>query len=57
MDEMLKYSKSDNWPYYLETAEEKNINFYEKFGFKLVESTKLPESDVDHFCMVKRSAK
>lgn len=57
IEEMLKYSKSDNWPYYLETAEEKNIDFYERFGFKLVESVKLPESDVDHFCMVKRSAK
>ncbi len=57
MDEMLNYSKNDNWPYYLETAEEKNIDFYEKFGFKLVESAKLPESEVDHFCMVKRSAK
>lgn len=54
MDEMLKYSESNNWPYYLETAVEKNIDFYRKFGFKLVETGRVPESDVNHYCMVRR---
>jgi GNAT superfamily N-acetyltransferase len=55
VNEMLQYSESDNWPYYLETHEEKNIAFFNKFGFKLVETGRLPESDVNHWCMVKKT--
>ena len=55
MDEMLKYSEGDNWPYYLETADEKNVDFYQRFGFKIVETGILPESDVKLYCMVKRT--
>jgi len=54
VDDMLKLTQNDNWPYWVDTQKEENVFFFEKFGFEVVEVGKIPESDVKHWCMIKR---
>ncbi len=55
VDDMLKLTQNDNWPYWVDTQKEENVFFFEKFGFEVVEVGKIPESDVKHWCMIKRA--
>lgn len=40
-------------PGYLETAEEKNVQIYSKYGFKLKDTQKLPKSEVLNYALVR----
>jgi ribosomal protein S18 acetylase RimI-like enzyme len=40
-------------PCFLETHQERNIDFYGRFGFEVAETGVLPESDVRHFALVR----
>ena len=42
---------------YLETLDEKNIPLYEHFGFKLMESTRLPDSPLMFYSMLRKAKK
>ena len=44
---MLKRIDAQGLPVYLETSLEKNVKFYEKFGFKIIKKALIPESDVN----------
>lgn len=37
LKEFLELKKNENIPFYLETSTKRNLNFYKKFGFELVE--------------------
>jgi GNAT superfamily N-acetyltransferase len=49
----IDHQKTLRIPGYLETAEEKNIHIYEKYGFRLCESKKLPKSEVWNYSMIR----
>ena len=53
IEEMLKLTEKDNWPYYLETSTEENAAYFQKFGFKIVEVGIIPKSNVKNLCMIK----
>ena len=40
-------------PVYLETHDEKNVNYYQRMDFQLVRTSKIPNSDVPIWCMVR----
>jgi ribosomal protein S18 acetylase RimI-like enzyme len=40
-------------PIYLETHEEKNVAYYQKMGFNLVDTGKIPDCDLQIWCMVR----
>jgi len=44
---MLKKIDEQGLPVYLETSLEKNVKYYEKFGFKLIKEALIPETDVN----------
>ena len=50
---VLTYFDQTGFPCYLETHNPINIKFYENYGFKLVETGILPDSDKKHFAMVR----
>ena len=39
---------------YLETNKDSNVSLYEHFGFELLEQSKIPKSDVNHYVMIKK---
>ena len=41
------------YPCYLETHNPQNIKFYENYGFKVVEVGKLPDTDKNHYAMLR----
>lgn len=51
MRPMLQYADSINRPCYCETYEQKNVKMYEHFGFKQLQSTKVPDSSETHYPM------
>jgi GNAT superfamily N-acetyltransferase len=54
VEEMFRLTDNNKWPYWVDTQKEENVNFFQKFGFDLVEVGKIPESDVKHWCMIKK---
>ncbi|MFX1269217.1 MAG: GNAT family N-acetyltransferase, partial [Promethearchaeota archaeon] len=46
-----------NLPCYLHTENEKNVKFYEYFGFKLIGKNKVPNSDFYHHPMLRNNKK
>jgi GNAT superfamily N-acetyltransferase len=56
INELLILTENANWPYWVDTQKEENVRFFQKFGFEVVEVGKIPESDVMHWCMIKRVA-
>ncbi len=49
----LAQADQEHLPCYLETHAAHNISFYEKRGFKLVRSEKVPGIDVPFWCFVR----
>jgi ribosomal protein S18 acetylase RimI-like enzyme len=43
-------------PIYLETNKEKNLSFYQKHGFEILEHTIIPKTDVRLWCMLRKPA-
>lgn len=44
---------AENMPVYLETHEQKNIAYYERFGFKLIHADTIPAYGLDIWCMLR----
>ena len=43
----------ENLPVYLETHDQRNVSYYNKFGFDLVSEVTIPGHDLDLWCMVR----
>ena len=43
-------------PFYLETHDERNVVYYQKFGFTLAKSTVIPKYELPIWCMVREPA-
>ena len=53
MNFKLKEIDLQGLPIYLETSTEKNVRFYEKMGFKVVEEVVIPETEVTQYYMLR----
>lgn len=51
---MLDFCSKNSYSCYLETNSERNVHIYEHFGFKLKETSFIPNSKVNHFSMLKK---
>lgn len=54
---MFEYFDKTGQDCYLETHNENNIKFYEKFGFNLVEISNIPKTNIKHYSMVRKPNK
>ena len=45
----------EHFPCYVETENEKNISFYQHFGFKVVEEGTIPETNTPHWAMLREA--
>ena len=50
---MLKRIEEEGLPCYLETLEKQNVRFYEHFGFKVVEDSNVPGTNLTNWAMLK----
>jgi ribosomal protein S18 acetylase RimI-like enzyme len=48
-----KIDQEDRLPIFLETNKEKNLSFYQKHGFEILEHTIIPKTDVPLWCMLR----
>jgi len=55
MKPMLQYFDKNRQSCYLETHNPKNVAFYERYGFKVVEIGKLPKSEKTHWAMYREA--
>ena len=46
---------AENIPIYLETHEQKNVTYYERFGFKLIHTDTIPKHGLDIWCMLRET--
>jgi len=46
---------AENMPIYLETHEQKNVTFYERFGFKRIHADTIPGHGLDIWCMLREA--
>lgn len=53
MRSMLKKIDEQGLPVYLETSLEKNVRYYEEFGFNLIKEALIPETDVYQWFMLR----
>lgn len=49
----LKRADQQRLPCYLDTHNEANVSLYKRFGFQVAEESKIPNSDVTHWGMVR----
>ena len=52
MKPLLNYFKLNKKICYLETNNDRNVPIYEHFGFKVMEKTLVPNSNVPHYAML-----
>jgi len=50
---ILEKASQEKVDVYLETQNVNNVAIYEKYGFKLIHSEKICNSEVNHYCMIK----
>lgn len=50
---MLARADEEGLPCYLETLEEKNVRLYEHFGFAVVEESRIPETTLTNWAMLR----
>lgn len=51
---MLRIAKEKNQPCYLETHGNEKVDFYKKFGFRVVSEDVIPDTDILQFAMIKK---
>ncbi|MFX1597238.1 MAG: GNAT family N-acetyltransferase, partial [Promethearchaeota archaeon] len=51
---MLNKIDSEELPIYLETNNEKNLSFYQRYGFEIINHAIIPETDVPLWCMLRK---
>ena len=49
---LIDKADAENMPVYLETHDEKNVAYYERFGFKLIHKDTIPKHGLDIWCML-----
>lgn len=49
----IEKASENNEEVYLETQNKNNVPIYEKFGFKVIETKKIENTGLNHFCMKK----
>ncbi len=54
IEPFIDYTDVNEFPCYLETHNTSNIAYYKRFGFELVETGKLPGSNIKHHAMVRK---
>ena len=54
MNEMFQLTASDDRPYFLEVVTERTMNFYQKFGFKVMGKVLIPNTDINIWMMIKK---
>ena len=54
---MITKIDNEGLPIYLETNTEKNMLYYEKFGFEVVEHIIIPKTEIPIWCMLRKSQK
>ncbi|MFX1378555.1 MAG: GNAT family N-acetyltransferase [Promethearchaeota archaeon] len=50
---MIPKIENEGFPIYLETNNEKNLGFYQKYGFEIIDHVTIPETDVPLWCMLR----
>ena len=55
--ELIDKADDENMPVYLETHDQKNVTYYERFGFKLIHTDKMPKHELDIWCMLREKSK
>jgi ribosomal protein S18 acetylase RimI-like enzyme len=50
---VIEKADAEKLPFYLETHDERNVNYYQRMNFQLVSTSKIPNSDVPIWCMVR----
>lgn len=46
---------AENMPVYLETHDQSNVAYYERFGFTLIHTDKIPKHGLDIWCMLREA--
>jgi hypothetical protein len=57
IEPMMNKLDMKNYNCYLETQEESNIGFYQRFNFKVVKEGKIPGTDLQHWVMMREPKK
>ena len=52
---MLSFCNENSYFCYLETNDKNNVDIYQHFGFSLKETSFIPDSNVNHFAMLKEN--
>ena len=52
--EMFKIIDNEKLPIYLETNTEKNVGFYQRYGFEVLEYAIIPKTDIPIWCMLRK---
>lgn len=53
MQPVLAKANAEKIPIYLETHEEKNIHYYQRYGFDLINMARIPRYDLPIWCMLR----
>jgi ribosomal protein S18 acetylase RimI-like enzyme len=53
---VLEKADTEKMPFYLETHDERNVAYYQRFGFTLARATVIPKYGLDVYCMVRETA-
>jgi Acetyltransferases len=53
IETLTKKCDAENKPVYLETHDEANVEYYERFGFKLEYTGTIPKQGIDIWCMIR----
>ena len=53
MQPVLAKADAEKLPVYLETHEEKNVRYYQRYGFDLIYTTRIPKYDLPIWCMLR----
>ena len=57
MKRMPEYFDANDQACFLETHNQKNVAFYEKYGFEVVEAGCLPDTTTTHWAMLRKPNK
>ena len=55
LKELTDKADVENLPVYLETHEQKNVAYYERFGFRLIHTAVIPLHGLDIWCMLREA--
>ena len=53
MQPVLAKADAEKIPVYLATHEEKNVRYYQRYGFDLIHTTRIPKYDLSIWCMLR----